>query len=357
MDKQLNYMKKLYILYEIFKKGNFVASFREKYDKKLIYKWIYIFYPFVVFAINIYVIISNDVLYSSAPNFSYLKDLSNSLGLSILFFVSYFLSGYFPCRFDEWVIYGLTVHNFSYEKKDRYIFRIIYNVLPFLTIILGCIIGYCFFNVAATNDAAWWIRELSYKGRIVYCVFLGITWGRSISLLGMSIMGGLFIYLSIKTEIIKFVLSDYNMNISIIMVFDILVCTLSYGLFYIMGAILFILNDNVAAKNYKVFNTFSSDIASLILIIFVLFLVSLAYVPLQELYIYMKKQKSKILSQLDKAISNEKRLKQKKILIEKRNDIIVKNVLYTSFFNKLIIFLSVIIPLIGVILQTIELVS
>ena len=133
-----------------------------------------------------------------------------------------------------------------------------------------------------------------------------------------------------------------------------LLCTFSYGLFYIGGSILFIFNDKVAAEQ-EVYNTFSDDIPALCLVITVLLLVVIAYIPLQELINFMKRNKKELILYYENQIKDAPSEEEKEGLIQKRNTIIDKPVISTTISNKLTIFASIFVPLIGVIFQGIEL--
>ena len=50
---------------------------------------------------------------------SYLRDLSNSMGLSMLYFLSYFLSSYFPFKFEEWIEVGISHEDFESLMKQK----------------------------------------------------------------------------------------------------------------------------------------------------------------------------------------------------------------------------------------------
>lgn len=147
---------------------------------------------------------------------------------------------------------------------------------------------------------------------------------------------------------------EFNKNLSIINALNMLLCTFSYGLFYIGGSILFVFNDKVAAEQ-EVYNTFSNDVPALCLTISVLLIVVIAYIPLQELINFMRRQKKELIlyygSQIEGAVSE----KEKETLIQKRNTIIDKPVISTTISNKLTIFVSIFVPLIGVVFQGIEL--
>lgn len=229
------------------------------------------------------------------------------------------------------------------------------------TIALGCFLiiiaflsGYSFYSVARSNINAYWMHGLNLSGRMYYCLFLGLTWYHSLSLLGMAISSGFVIYWTIKSDKIIFIDDDFAKNDSIIAAVDIIFTTFSYGLFYIIGAFLFIFNDRVSI-HYKVYNTFSNDLFSFLLVFIVIFLVVIAFMPLQELFVFMKNKKNTLIDFINKEIHNEKKNKYREHLITKRNNLIKQNLIDTSVTNKITFILSILIPLMGVIFQGIEL--
>lgn len=208
--------------------------------------------------------------------------------------------------------------------------------------------------MAKSNESAYWIRNLDSFGQLYYCLFLGLTWYHSLSLLGMALFSGFIVYKIIEYRHIIYIDDDFNKNISIMVAIDIVLSTFSYGLFYIIGSFLMIFNDRVA-KQYNVFNTFHEDIPSLILVLVITSLVVLAYLPLQELLLFMKNQKDYLINDLNERILIEKTPEKKSKLILKRDDLIKQNLIYTTMTNKIIFILSVIIPSIGVAFQGVEL--
>lgn len=120
--------------------------------------------------------------------------------------------------------------------------------------------------------------------RVYYTLFLGVTWYHSLSILGMALSGGAIIYWCIKSEYIRYNKEDYNKNLSITKALDILIVIFSYGLFYIVCSVLFILNDKIAANPpINVVNAFANDANALMLIVVVFLIVVLVYIPLHTL--------------------------------------------------------------------------
>ncbi len=349
-----------YILsFQVFRNANIVVNLRKKLSGSILFNWLYIAIPIIMYSLNVINMMKEEVFWSGDTKLlSYVKDFSNSIGLSVLYFVSYFLSSYYSSKVDEWLKlatkedYYNEIIDTEEKNTEKFVFSIIIGIVLF---IVGYIAGYSFYKISLNSGIRIWSFQLNSSERLCYCIFLGLTWYHSLSLLGMAISSGGIIFWSIKDNAILYNYQDFNKNISIIKSVDILISTFSYGLFYIIVSILFILQDNISI-NYEVYSVFYDDINAFILVLAVLLIVVIAYIPLQELFNFMKKQKQALIldfnNQLGKiAISKE----EKDIIIDKRNSIINQSPVETSFANKLFIVLSIIIPLIGVIFQGIEL--
>lgn len=351
-------------LYNFCKGANIVVYFHKKMSDTLWKNWLYIAAPVIIFAINIFFMIQANVLWghgnTGKMTLSYLKDMSNSMGLSMLYFLSYFLSSYFPLKFEEWIEVGIDDTNLQHftamQEKTNLRKRIERIVSAILLLAISFGTGYGFYSTARSNPGIW-SHDLNLTARGYYSFFLGITWYHSLSILGMALSGGSIIYWYIKSGHIKYNQEDYNRNLSITKALDVLIVIFSYGLFYIVGSVLFILNDKISAKPpINVINTFANDVNALILIVTVFLIVILAYVPLHILINFMQNKKKKLLDQLNNNIQ-EVTTEEKSQLIKERNDIIIQGAVNTTFFNKMILVLSVVLPLIGVIFQGIELLN
>ena len=343
--------------FQTFRKINIATFLYKKLSNSLFRKWLYYIIPIVVFSVNLFCMVHNKVLYSSEDEFTYLNDLSNSVCLTILYFLSYFLSGYYPAKLDEFINKGTDERFFrdmaDYSKNKRTSFWVLL-LIGAVTFCIGFAAGYSFYDVAKYNASAYWIHSLDNFGRLYYCMFLGLTWYHSLSLLGMALTSGFIVYKIIEYEHLNYIEDNFNKNISIMTAMDIVLSTFSYGLFYIIGSFLFIFNDRLAER-YNVYNTFHEDIPSLILVLVISLIVIFAYLPLQELFSFLKKKKGILIDGLDQKITEEKIPEKKTELILKRDELIKQNLIYTTITNKVIFLLSVVIPSIGVVFQGIEL--
>ena len=349
-DKRI---KKMMRIFHGFRKINIAVFLNNISDKNLFLKYVYYLIPFLMFGLNIYNMIASKVLYSKNPGlFTYMADMSNSLGLTALSFISYFLSGYFPKMYDEFINKGVQDgKELQYEEKKSSLWWIL-NALILFTI--GFVAGYTFHATAKANVAAYWIYNLSDFGKLFYCLFLGITWYYSLALLGMALSAGGVIFFSIKAKRLIYLDDNYNKNFSIVKASDILMYTFSYGVFYISGAVLFIINDHLAVSKYSVRNAFASDINSFWLMLIVTAIVVLAFVPLQELFYFMEEKRQVLLIRLNTDIQNEKVIEKRNEMIVYRNNLFSQGLIFTSFSSRLALILSIIIPLLGVLFQAID---
>lgn len=357
-----NIIKRYVKVFNFCKDANIVVYFHKKTSDAIWKNWLYIAMPVIIFAINLFFMIKANVLWgqgnSGKMTLSYLRDLSNSMGLSMLYFLSYFLSSYFPFKFEEWIEVGISHEDFEslMKQKRKTVLRKkienIFSILLFFLISFG--VGYGFYSTARSNPGIW-SHNLGFMARVYYTLFLGVTWYHSLSILGMALSGGAIIYWCIKSEYIRYNKEDYNKNLSITKALDILIVIFSYGLFYIVCSVLFILNDKIAANPpINVVNAFANDANALILIVVVFLIVVLAYIPLHTLMNFMHDKKKELINQLNSEIQRADQ-EEKSQLVKERNDIIAQGAVSTTFFNKMILILSVVLPLIAVIFQGIEL--
>lgn len=343
--------------FEMFKKSNIVFFIHSKLNGNACKKWVFMIIPILCYAVNILLIVYAKAFWNNKIPLSYVKDLSNSLGLSVLYFISYFLSHHFPSLFDGLIKYGIDK---NYINDIRMISSPIKNIycciIGIVLFVFGCFFGYSFCFQAMKNGNKIWINHLGKKTKIYYCILLGMTWYQSLSVLGMALMAGFVAFWCIKDKALIYIETDFNKNLSIAKCVDMLLCTFSYGLFYIVGSILFIINDKVSAqKPIKVINTFARNDSALFLIVSVLMLVIIAYIPLQELINFMRDKKNKLLLLYSREIASATSETEKGDLEDKRNDLINQPLILTSMTNKILIITSILIPLIGVIFQGMEL--
>lgn len=187
-------------------------------------------------------------------------------------------------------------------------------------------------------------------------MFLTLTWYQSLSVLVMLFASNFTIYRFLKNDKIIYCEEDYNQNKSIRKISDILINNFSYGIFYIGGTVIFILTDNFMYQINDIKNAFTNEFIALGVIVFVLLVVAAAYIPLQRLISFMKNKKGILLSELKGKYEKANSMEEKEIILKYRNEIASQGIFYTSNTNKLVIFSSVVIPLIGIILQILQMI-
>lgn len=172
-------MGNLIYVFQTFRKVNIAVYLYEKTFQSLLWEWLYYVIPIMVFSGNILMLICNKVLYSPSNEFTYFNDLSNSLCLTLLYFLSYFLSGYYPLKFDEFIRKGInkeTIKEIAEYTLHRKKSNKLLILIGFILFCIGFGAGYSFYSVAKSNSTAYWIYHLDIYGRVYYCLFLGITW-------------------------------------------------------------------------------------------------------------------------------------------------------------------------------------
>ena len=327
-------------------------------EGSLLKEWLYLVIPISLFSIDILFMLGSKVLYVANEPFCYIRDISNSIVLTVLFFLSYFLSGYYPRKFSECKRDAFEQEYLKsvYTNKAKWPAAgwLILAVLLLAGISFGA--GYGFYSTDGSNDKAYWIKELSDSGRIYYMKFLTLTWYQSLSVLVMLFASNFTIYRFLKNDKIIYCEEDYNQNKSIRKISDILINNFSYGIFYIGGTVIFILTDNFMYQINDIKNAFTNEFIALGVIVFVLLVVAAAYIPLQRLISFMKNKKGILLSELKGKYEKANSMEEKEIILKYRNEIASQGIFYTSNTNKLVIFSSAVIPLIGIILQILQMI-
>ena len=370
------------VAFQIFRDINIACCLRKYSWNSYGYRMIYLGLPWVLQFINSLNMIRCNVLYSKdVPVFSYGRDISNSVVLTGLLFISYYLSGYYTGKADE----ILNRDDGLYIKRN-YISKVDELSLPlntqkcwkvFSSVLLAGIsiwLSNLFFETAQLNgENAYWIAHLDQIGTLWYRIVLFITWYISLCFLVTAIISSLSIYLVLADDALIIPKVHPNQSFGILRVTSILVNSFSYGIFYIGGAAVFIINDKLSYKQFGINNMFNKDLPSLIVFVVVLLFVILQFVPLQLLYDKLKNIKHSRLIAIDKAIEEKHAKREQRFDDEKgcfsieedyndveplkkiRKDLLEERTLYFSFSNKIMVTASVVIPLIGVILQLAQL--
>lgn len=360
--------------YKMFNRANIVCVLSKKQGESIFKQYIFTIIPFIFCLVDWLIMHFSKTLYNSnEKTYAFIDDLSDSFGLTILFLVSYFLSGYYQRKVNDFLKYGIDKKWKDDIKKQRY--GTYGKISGIICLFIGLLIGTMFFISKVKNNDINWLREINAFAKLYHGLLIGVTWYNSLTILGMATAAGLIVYWSIKSGNLHYVENLYNKNISIIKAFDILACTLSYGFFYIIGSVLIILNDYIA-EEYDINGVFSSFLPAVLLITFIFFIVVLEIIPLIRLWAYMKEKKIERIKFLNDNIeqidmftangySNRLSYKIKNIKIMKK--IKYRDKMYTELeeischgvFNdiiksRILMFSSFIIPLTGVVIQAIN---
>lgn len=386
MEKATEKMNRAIKRFEICQSSNIITTLTGKVKESVLLRWLIACILIGACLFDWFIMMRAGVLYdNSKPSligicldvlidkgtinkkYTFINDVSNSISLTVLYLVSYFASIYYPGQVKEFIELGLEKIEPGTEQQQESI-RKKYNSLydkVFLAIggILGIIFGSCFFFKVVENGAnVWWLSELCDFYIIYHWLFLCAIWYISITLLIMAYNAAQILHWSIISRKINYIDDDYNKNISIIKAYDTLVSTFSVGMFYVIGSILIVFNDQYA-KKYNVKNTFSDEVNIMILIAVIIAVIVFLCIPLKTLFEYMKEKKNDRIIYLNNKIEkiNNKKgrnyldgINKKKELINERNNILENGLLTTSFNNKIVLVSSVLIPLIGIIIQAIN---
>lgn len=383
-SKHSKCVNNMVVAFQIFRDINIACWLRKLTRNSYGYRMIYLSLPWVLQFINFLNMIRCNVLYSKdVPVFSYGRDVSNSVVLTGLLFISYYLSGYYTGKADEILNrddglyikrhYISRVDELSFPLKTQKWWKAFWSVsLAGISIWLSNI----FFGMARMNgENAYWIAHLDQIGTFWYHIVLIFTWYISLCFLATVIITSLCIYLILADEALIIPKAHPNQSFGILRVTSILVNSSSYGIFYIGGAAVFIINDKLTYKQFGINNMFNKDLPSLIVFAVIMLFVILQFVPLQLMYEKLKNIKNSRLIAIDKALE-EKYAKREQCFddekgcysIEKvyndveplkiiRKELLEERTLYFSFSNKIMVTASVVIPLIGVILQLAQLIK
>lgn len=338
-----------------FNKYNLVFRLRRMTDYYIWSKVLYILMPFVLVALLIWCLLADGVLIDNADvNFSFLRDVSNSIGIPILMIVAFFVSG-------AYLEYTCNVFNdFSQVEKGTFtkrvqIVQIIANV--------GWLAGIPFVIQAFSNGEGFWMCHISwFPTFLIYLVNLGLTWYCSLLIA--------FTEVYICCQYMKLFFSNANSDLE--KIFDmfpqkvqesafVLAVNVVLGIYYVMGTLLFLLNDYSSHVHYDLDNVFFKfPFINITVVLISLTILILAAYPLYKIYFIDRKNKIKkkeqIKSKMIKAIQQEK--VDELEIIQKENAILKEILcpLVESKMKVLALFFSALFPVVGLILGILELI-
>lgn len=331
----------------------------------LLCKWLYLIFPMLITSFNILVMIRNNILWNFENECTYLLDVSNSIGLTFLFFISYFLSGVYTEIFYKTIEDATTRDEFKLHDAECSKLKIIAYILAFILLVLGYVLGYSFVRAAKVNGL-YWVQQLDKndpQGMLFYTFYLTLTWQQSLCLLVQAASGILVLYGVIKNKLIIYYECLYKNNISIIRIYNMIMYNISYSLFYIGGSVLFIINDNIRKILYHTNSTFANPTYAVILLMIVFSLALFAFIPLYELKNYMNIQKNNYIEFLVNKLkirSNScftsgsiPNVDQKITLKKELDEVIMSSPILITFTSRIALAISTITPIIGIIIQII----
>ena len=322
---------------------------------------IYLILPFVFEMVNLLGIIQGGCFFNwDFGVFTYVRDVSNSIVLTVLFPLSYYLLGFYSFKFEDSFqkyvdknfyneVYQLYEKSWSNTSKKLTSFAFL--LIVFITSASSVIV---FFGTAARNSSAAWITSLSSFSKCFYCVFLFMTWYISLILLIMVLTAGCVVYGIIKENAFQCFGNSIE-SVSSEKFSELLLYNFSYGILYVGGAIVFIVNDIVSFKLNHVRNTFASEGPAIIMMAVVTVLVTIAYIPLQEMNVYMLRKRDALASELEYELNKDSSIDTKIIIAQERHRLSSQTMINISVGNKLMIFSSIFIPTITVVIQIVQL--
>lgn len=331
----------------------------------LLCKWLYLIFPMLITSFNILVMIRNNILWNFENECTYLLDVSNSIGLTFLFFISYFLSGVYTEIFYKTIEDATTRDEFKLHDAECSKLKIIAYIIAFILLVLGYVLGYSFVRAAKVNGL-YWVQQLDKndsQGMLFYTFYLTLTWQQSLCLLVQAASGIFVLYGVIKNKLIIYYECLYKNNISIIRIYNMIMYNISYSLFYIGGSVLFIINDNIGKILYHTNSTFANPTYAVILLMIVFSLALFAFIPLYELKNYMNIQKNNYIEFLVNKLkirSNScftsgsiPNVDQKITLKKELDEVIMSSPILITFTSRIALAISTITPIIGIIIQII----
>lgn len=331
---------------------NLIHRFNSWTKKKgLFFRCLYYFLPVFVFGIQLVMIAWDGVLWTNKNDiegfFSFVEDFSNSFVYLVLFFLSYYLSGWYPnilidyCRLVHEELNPNQNHHVVLKKKTTHVaFCFILNII--LIFIWMRLSLFFIYKIRVKNV---WNYEISATTFRLYILLQGVTWGYGMIVLLYTFLASLMIYTSLQWGLYKgkrytnccpYVekttrLATYN---------------LSYSSFYFLATILTIIFDHMVASKYNKLNpVFASDVKSVVILIIALCLFFIALVPFLTLYSCLSKEKK------EKKMVLYDKLEYNQISVREYKQFISEPVIFLSKPDLLALMGSIVIPLVGIIVQ------
>lgn len=321
-----------------------VSAFRKIMIKHTITHWIYVTTPFLITGILFIIMEREAVLMMAEGKTSFLSDTSNSICMPTMLITSYFLGSIIP----TWIKRGID-NLANYPKKDIQFKKTkkgANRVLLWGNIILLpiAILGSCIFVNAAQQNSDYWMTEISSISKFLYEVYLILCWHFSLCLL-LYVLVGCYV---IKKLLFNLDVTPKNIShVKIALDFQDVGRTIgtiiSYGLLYIIGVAVIIIND---ITNDNLITTFDNKRYSIFVIL--LILIGFVFIALPSLEfskaVRTFKRKQIILIEDSDIAQSDKEIHRKRI--EK-----VSASVFESTISRLSLFLSVTGPIVPLLIE------
>ncbi len=335
-----------------FVNANHFINAEKKSNNHIFVRWLYLIFPIMLIFIEFCSTINSGV-FNTVGKFSYLTDIGNSFALNILFILSYYLPAFYNKKvkkiLDKDVIWRFeSLVDENEEKKRATIIKLIIVIVSVL-----CISVFC--GILPGRKMGYWLEKNSIIGRMVYFFIIFFTYYSALLLLGMVLSASIIIYYLLKYDYISYNDNLYNNNTGVKDCQDIIEYNFSYGVFYIIGSIAIVINDRlIIFDRLDMMNSFYYPENAISLITIELLLLGIAILPLIELHSYMNIKKENYINDLKSKILNDTLNSNTGLTLNELKDIINHGSVKNNFKNKLILFLSIITPIVGIIIQIIK---
>ncbi|MFT3950665.1 MAG: hypothetical protein QM689_01655 [Oscillospiraceae bacterium] len=354
---------------------DFMFWFYEKMNKTPSRKIWFLSIPFCIIAAYYFIIYHNGCFFVNDDSLKvpFLNDYSNSFALAYILLISYFYSGYYE-KCSQLIVSEqlnlLPIEKRLYINKYK-IWRKRCNLICFIVAIFATILVILYVN----SDPVTWGYHLKQEcmfGIIYYYFVIFITWYMSGYLFFSSVFTVILSTSNLyRTTIIHLNGSNFDNCFGLKRTSKILLQNISLAIFYVLGLIVIIITDYVTQKSTKkenfFYQYFLADVISLLIII--IYLAS-TVIPLTKCISLIQEKKALLISQCDEEITkleainhNELSISDAKrrsieieILNNKRQRLqMVEDSLIATTDNKIILLSSILIPVIGILVQVIRL--
>lgn len=319
---------------------NLLCWWKGKMKRNVLTQWVYAIFPFLITALLLIMMEAEGVLIMREKEFSFLKDTSNSICMTCIFILSYFLGSQIPM----WLKKSIDKLK-KYVSNETDVIELQQKITSFIrmgiiVLMVGLFAGVPFMLKAMQNEGCW-MAQLSILAKFIYGIYLALEWYCSLCLL-LYVLVGCYAIKKLQASV-DFGLEKNN-YIEVKKDFqDIGRCLgtiISYAILYVIGAFIIIINDNVN-KIYGVEMMFyNNPIASITLVFLMLIGFAFVALPAIEFSRVVKREKYKELERIEKANLNI----NEKIIIRKQIEDI-SGFIFESTISKLSLLLSIVGPI------------